>query len=354
MSELNALRTTLLALLGQRREKINAIPWKRLKSLSPTMDKGLIGHVILFDQWGFMDYLAARTLLLKGLDASLKPDLPRKFSSPEALRDYLHQRDRMYAVNLMTAGELVWPACALAATAVEKYCKAIITVSKKEIPKPIHLTEGLIIQVGNCVKNFFRVINRRFLKNLGLLYDLRYHTNMREEPHMLAVSMRGILAELDFTISQLDGCVRITENSVMPLESAYAAARLLGSQDLQRENYVLMGMEKEAFWKQRDLQGTLSVISGPSYYPTRAWSPKDNGLSDRFFSIVDMNSTNYPELFQRLKGEDDPIANLIKREAAIMHYKTRRLCCMNTRKPNLFKDLAFLVIFRKCLKTQAF
>jgi hypothetical protein len=31
-----------------------------------------------------------------------------------------------------------------------------------------------------------------------------------------------------------------------------------------------------------------------------------------------------------------------------------RLCCMNTRKPNLFKDLAFLVIFRKCLKTQAF
>jgi ribonuclease BN (tRNA processing enzyme) len=30
------------------------------------------------------------------------------------------------------------------------------------------------------------------------------------------------------------------------------------------------------------------------------------------------------------------------------------LCCMNTRKPNLFKDLAFLVIFRKCLKTQAF
>jgi hypothetical protein len=30
------------------------------------------------------------------------------------------------------------------------------------------------------------------------------------------------------------------------------------------------------------------------------------------------------------------------------------LSCMNTRKPNLFKDLAFLVIFRKCLKTQAF
>jgi hypothetical protein len=35
-------------------------------------------------------------------------------------------------------------------------------------------------------------------------------------------------------------------------------------------------------------------------------------------------------------------------------YIAEGLCCMNTRKPNLFKDLAFLVIFRKCLKTQAF
>ena len=143
MSKLDDLRTRLTVLFHLRKERINAISFNRRKSQSPTTDEGLISHAALFEQWGFMDYIAARTLLLKGLDASVKLT-PKMFYKLNW--EQVHEMQRVHAVNLSVVGQLIWPACALAATAVEKYAKAIVSV--QVAMQPLSDLYWMIFQFG--------------------------------------------------------------------------------------------------------------------------------------------------------------------------------------------------------------
>ena len=311
MDDLERYRTALFHVLRQRKEQINRISMVRRRAKSSTEDENLISAANLFEQWGFMDYIAARTLLLTALEASLKPPMPRKFDPPSSALEQPRRLEQQYVVSALAAGELIWPACALAATSVEKYCKAIVTVGKKKIPAPTHLTSRLINQVENSVTNIFSVVDRQFLEGLRILYDLRYHTKSTEvstskwlawlcrlwdrlfktfttsesiaqgSPRVLAVSVRGILAELDFTIFQLNESIQTTANGI-PQESSHDLARKMQSQALYKENYFLMGMDKDTFWRQHDLHGTLSSFGDPND-TARGWVPVKNGTTDGFF-----------------------------------------------------------------------
>src|SRR5262245_994849 len=99
MWNLQEYRTALVDLLQQRKKKINAIPWKRRKSFSSTRDDHLIGLAVLFEQWGFMDYIAARGLLVKALEASLEPPLPRKLAPGSVMTRNSRSADNLLILN---------------------------------------------------------------------------------------------------------------------------------------------------------------------------------------------------------------------------------------------------------------
>lgn len=319
MIDLQSCRKKLLCILQQRKKQINSLSYTRRRSRKTTTDESLISAAGLFEQWGFMDYIASRTLLLSALETSRKPPLPRKFTDTSPISEQLHQFNRQYVASALSAGELIWPACSLAATSVEKYCKAIITIGKKKIPDPTHLTSSLISEAENSVPKIFCVLDQQFFEALRTLYDLRYPTNTAN-PCALTVSVRGILAELDFTIPQLNESVQILVNG-LPQDSSYSFAKKIQNSALYKENYLLMGQKKVVFWRQHDLQGTLSSF-GDANDITRIWTPRENQTTEEFFYA--RNIIIDPVTIEARKADHADITAVLKRTATIQAYTKKK------------------------------
>jgi hypothetical protein len=237
-------------------------------------------------------------------------------------------------------GNLIWPACALAATSVEKYCKAIVAIKEKSLPLPKHLTRGLINQLGNAVPGIFSVINKDFVERLRELYDLRYPAtagdrsnrsqswlsglksrlcgtpSLERNPSVLprrwSISVRGILAELDWTIAQLDGSMQVD-----PVDSfkEYTLAVQQRTEALYKDNYFLEDKNKEVFWQQHDLQARITSGADPADTQI-IWAVKENRPGDAFFAVAS-GEMNLSEM-QAQRDERARLSQVLKRELQIM------------------------------------
>lgn len=313
----------------------------RQKSGTPVKDEKLIVPILFFAEWGFMDYVAARGLFLQALDASRPVEYPRKSDTASSLIRQIQNVESSRAASQLWVGNLVWPACALAATSVEKYCKAIVAIKEKKLPPSKHLTRSLIRQLGNAVRpGIFDVINRDFLEHLRELYDLRYPVAAKSPgnrfvtwlswlrgcfggtppierktlalPRQWRVSVRGMLAELDRTIAELNGSIQVD-----PLNSfgAYALAVWQRTEGLYKENYFLEGKDKEIFWQQHDLQATITSSSDPTDTQI-VWAARENRAGEAFFSVVsgEMDSSEV----QAQRNERARVSQALSRELWIM------------------------------------
>lgn len=285
---------------------------KRRRSKTLVKDQDIIHAASMFRQWGFMDYIAARELLTRALE-TIKEPIPTRARDINELAKKNAITQQTEIAKSLEVGHLLLPACALAATSVEKYFKAIVTLKDKKKPKNSHLDKGLINSVKNAVKGVFSGINKDFIGYLRECYELRYFDKMQRKTTFL-ISPRLTLSELDFTIAEMEKTIRITPNG-FEIPDSYQSFSQLKVPALWQHNYLLLGTDKTEFLKGQDF--SLSIISDPTTGRiTMAWYPSNNtGIEDQFFAKAlyamageaDKTVTNFSEAVPDL-------------EATIMHY----------------------------------
>lgn len=286
----------------------------RKRSKKSVKDQNIIQIATWFRQWGFMDYIAARILLTRPLEP-IEEKVPARAQNVDELQKALARVEHAEVAKTLEVGDLLLPACALAATSVEKYFKAVVTLKEKKEPQfRGHLTPKLVRSVENSVKGVSQVINKDFINYLRKCYELRYFDKLGQQS-ALVISSRMTLSALDFTIAELEKTISVTLNG-FGIPYSYQSARDLKMPALWQHNYVLQGMNKTDFLKQRDFAFdiTRDLTTGLRI----SWCSTDyTNIDDQFFS----------KAFRSVAGETKVTgANSSKvplhLEAAIMHYSS--------------------------------
>lgn len=156
-------------------------------------------------QGGYLDYVAARLLLLNGLEIQ---------------------------------------GLILASTCMEKYLKAVLATTGKKTK--VHLdSEGFveILQKNGC--DVLAYISGSFLDYLGRAYPLRY-VEIDSGPASTAIEQRKLLAELDYSVSKFESSLTAQVNGVIK-KSHYALAVEAHDPKVWSDNHVLEGTSKSDF-----------------------------------------------------------------------------------------------------------
>jgi hypothetical protein len=175
---------------------------KKLKDI-PANEIGLVGGN--FRLLGYLDYVAARLLLRNGLEIQ---------------------------------------GLILASTSIEKYLKAVLATAGKATAT--HLDSvGFVEIVQQSGRDVLAYISPSFLDYLGRAYGFRYlETN--SGPASIAVEQRKLLAELDYSVSQLESAITMEVNGVI-LKSSYAFAVEARDSRVLDDNHILAGTLKSDF-----------------------------------------------------------------------------------------------------------
>lgn len=145
-----------------------------------------------------------------------------------AFGDYLAARTLLLA-------ELLPQGAGLAATAVEKIFKAILSIRDEKLSG--HLKTALLNSIANYQPALFELLNTDFLKFLITAYDLRYLDNF-SNGHSIVISKYRTLAEIDHTMCTIFSGMEIRQgaiNSQLPFERAKINKNVL----LLTENYFI-------------------------------------------------------------------------------------------------------------------
>jgi len=183
------------------------MPSKKKKTVSKPKQ---VSEIVSFINLGFKDYIGARTLLNN---------------------------------NLGLQGAI------LGSTSIEKYFKAVIAYSDNTCWG--HLKKALINSVKNYDRGLYDSLNHSFLDFLIKCYELRYLDKINPNFN-LVISKRKILAELDYTVSEIQKRFKITRKG-KPAILPYDAYLQANSPLLYHDNYLLQKISKTKFIQQRDV-----------------------------------------------------------------------------------------------------
>jgi len=161
---------------------------------------------------------------------SVPPDRHSRFNEFYSLAfgDYLAARTLLLA-------ELLPQGAGLAATAVEKIFKAILSIRNEKVHG--HLKTALINSVKNYQPELFTLLRPDFLEFLIVAYDLRYLDNL-SHGHSIVISKYRTLAEIDLTMCTIFSGMAIEQGgtrSPLPFERAKIDKNAL----LLNENYFI-------------------------------------------------------------------------------------------------------------------
>ena len=92
-----------------------------------------------------------------------------------------------------------------------------------------------------------------------------------------------VLSALDFTVAEMEKTISVTLINGSQIPYSYQSACQLKMPALWQHNYVLLGMDKTSFLKQRDFRFT--IISHPSVGLRMSWIPTDSTDIDNQFFI---------------------------------------------------------------------
>lgn len=175
-----------------------------------TSDQKRVRVILEFLQLGFIDYIAARTLLRSGLPLQ---------------------------------------GAVLASTAVEKYFKALSAVAGK--PLWGHLQEKHVKRIREFIPDLFAKFNPEFLDFLKRCYTLRY-TDALSPGFTLKVFARETLAELDHTIFHTEFQINLKYDNGQPVLTAFRNAMEKKAPKLFADNHILNDVSKVDFLRQPD------------------------------------------------------------------------------------------------------
>lgn len=222
------------------------------KSYKPkTVAYGRGVDVLSFANLGFADYIASRVLFLHG-------HLPQ--------------------------------AAALAATAVEKYFKSILTV-RGEVARG-HLSARLIRSIENYQPRLYADLDPDFLRFLDRAYELRYLDSIKPG-YNIVISQFRVLAALDHTIETIDRGFSVARSGT-PVESAFRQAVTTQNDDLLRENRVLLGVPPEIYALRENRVFELRVVDAGSLISVNyvvGGVRIDGGFLDREACVVGADPT---------------------------------------------------------------
>jgi hypothetical protein len=127
-----------------------------------------------------------------------------------AFNDYLAAR-ALFLNCLLSQGAI------LASTSIEKYFKAIISLKGNACQK--HLGRPLVNALRNAFRELFAALNNEFMGFLEKAYKLRYVDDL-EKDFNLCISKRKTLAELDFTVAEIENRL-VREQEGKAVETLY-------------------------------------------------------------------------------------------------------------------------------------
>jgi len=175
---------------------------KKLKEI-PAKEIGLVGgHFRLL---GYLDYVAARSLLRNGLEIQ---------------------------------------GLILASTSIEKYLKAILATTGRATATHLD-SDGFVEILRQRGCDVLPYISSSFLQYLGRAYAFRY-LETDSGPASIAVEQRKLLAELDYSVSQFESAITMAVDGVIQ-KSSYTRAVEAHDRRVWDDNHILAGTSKSDF-----------------------------------------------------------------------------------------------------------
>ncbi|MBA3715855.1 MAG: HEPN domain-containing protein [Pyrinomonadaceae bacterium] len=163
-------------------------------------------------------------------------------------RSFLHLGFNDYvAARFLLDHGLTIQGIVLASTCVEKYLKAVL--ASQGISKRMHLGEPIFLDLLKKVGGDLNTtLNAEFLEYLGKVYQLRYFDQIKDVL-TLSVEKLKVLAELDFTVHEIDRRL-ITREGTSIIPSPYKTAIQEKNPLVVGKNYILQGYDKTQFIEQ--------------------------------------------------------------------------------------------------------
>jgi HEPN domain-containing protein len=171
----------------------------------------------------------------------------------------LAYRDYIAARTLLLKGEHM-PAAMLASTALEKYIKCILAIHGVKLNLHMDSLPQLRTQLASKHITLLNELDPDFVEILASAYTLRYYDSI-ERPLVFSFHTWQFLAELDVSITLIESRMTLTAASGSQIESAFARDKAEGNPALLEENHVLLGKQKS---EQMTRHGQMiSVKVGP-------------------------------------------------------------------------------------------
>ena len=160
----------------------------------------------------------------------------------------LGYKDYVAARSLLRGGHLL-QGVTVASTAVKKYLKAVLLVfgarGRGHLDHP-----GLWTLFQSSGADLVGVLNHEFIHFLGRAYRLRYVDDLKADIN-LGIEQYKVLAELDFTISAIEGRLTLQRGEEPEVGSVYQIALKSNEPALCDDNYVRLGIDKRTFVERR-------------------------------------------------------------------------------------------------------
>jgi hypothetical protein len=138
----------------------------------------------------------------------------------------------------------------LGSSAVEKYIKALLAIRGENARG--HLKKAHISSLKNFIPDLTKKLNFEFLEFLRKCYSLRF-TDGLQDNFNISVYARETLAEIDYTIYNMEFQLNFQSSNEIEVISMYRNALNSSDKRLFEDNYILLNQDKNIFLSKPDV-----------------------------------------------------------------------------------------------------
>lgn len=167
-----------------------------------------------------------------------------------AYRDYV-------AARVLLDNQLWIQGLVMTSTCIEKYLKCILLTagkkSKVHLDSPDFLT---VLKLNNRDVSSF--ISESFIRYLGRAYVLRYIEPTSHQAS-IAIEPKKLLAELDYTVAQIEASIVISTSTKEQLDNGYQDAVKNRDDRIFKNNHILNNIDKNIFVEEYNMLFILTI-----------------------------------------------------------------------------------------------
>jgi len=167
--------------------------------------------------------------------------------------------DDYLASRLLLLNGMLPQGCALAATSIEKYLKAILSVHNEKIPKKSHLSNNLTFLIKKIYPELYDELYRDdFAKFLGIAYDILRYAPIQNNGFSIVLNQYRTLERLDNVVANLEKGFNIQKDNKI-IETPLHRDVKNNSLMLIKDNVVFGNISKEELFAKENLVHELKV-----------------------------------------------------------------------------------------------